>query len=147
MGTYRDLTVYKKSFKLAMTIFDVSELFPKHEKYDLTSQIRRSSRSVCATIAEAYRKRLYRDYFVSKSSDADMENTEVQVWLDFALQCKYISDETYEELINDSNEIGRLLNHMVTNPDNYIGHLSEVRKTNKPTSTLQIEPLQTANLK
>ena len=73
--SFKDLTVYKKAFDLAMEIFEISKSFPKEEKYSLTDQIRRSSRSVCTGIAEAYRKRNYPGYFVSKSSDADMEKT------------------------------------------------------------------------
>ncbi len=78
--SFRDLTVYKKAFSLAMEFFEVTKEFPKEEKYSLTDQIRRSSRSVCTAIAEAYRKRKYENYFVSKTSDADMENSETQVW-------------------------------------------------------------------
>lgn len=79
---FKDLTVYKKAFKLAMEIFQISKIFPKEEIYSLTGQIRRSSRGVCSAIAEAYRKRQYQDYFVSKVSDADMENSETQVcWI------------------------------------------------------------------
>lgn len=111
-----------------MEIFSISKSFAIEEKYDLTSQIRRSSRSVRATIAEAYRKRIYPDYFISKTSDADMENTEVQVCLDFALECSYISNEIYSELVSSSEEVGRLLNHMITNPQSYQGAIAIVKK-------------------
>ena len=86
---FRNLTVYKKAFDLAMDIYHVSKKFPKDELYSLTTQIRKSSRSVCSNIGEGYRKRLYEAYFVSKISDSDMENSETQVWLDFALACEY----------------------------------------------------------
>ncbi len=119
LKSFRDLTVYKKAFSLAMEIFEVSKKFPVEEKYSLTDQIRRSSRSICSCIAEAYRKRNYPAYFVSKTSDADMENSETRVWLDFALACKYISDETRNELESKSMEIGKLLNHMIENPEKY----------------------------
>ena len=89
-GSFRDLTVYKKAFTLAMEIFEISKTFPQEEKYSLTDQVRRSSRSVCSNIGEAYRKRRYKAHFVSKSSDGDMENTETRVWLDFAYSCGYI---------------------------------------------------------
>src|SRR3954466_4285493 len=92
-GSFRDLTVYKKGFELAMEIYELTKSFPKEEKYSLTDQIRRSSRSVCVTVGEAYRKRQYEAYFVSKSSDADMENTETRIWLDFAHSCKYVELE------------------------------------------------------
>ncbi|MFU8845008.1 MAG: four helix bundle protein, partial [Bacteroidales bacterium] len=87
---FKDLTVYKKAFDLAMEIYEISKCFPKEEKYSLTDQIRRCSRSVCANIGEAYRKRRYSKHFVSKISDSDSENAETQVWLEFALSCNYI---------------------------------------------------------
>ncbi|MCU0418590.1 MAG: four helix bundle protein [Cyclobacteriaceae bacterium] len=118
--SFRDLTVYKKAFALAMEIFEVSKSFPKEERYSLIDQIRRSSRAVCSCIAEAYRKRDYQAYFVSKSSDADMENSETQTWLDFAVACHYISHEQQEKLLEQSEEVGRLLNHMVENPALYV---------------------------
>lgn len=117
---FKDLTVYKKSFKLAMEIFQISKTFPKDEIYSLTSQIRRSSRAVCSAVAEAYRKRQYKDYFVNKISDADMENSETQVWLDFILSCEYIKESDKIKLENQSLEIGKLLNHMIHNPDKYL---------------------------
>jgi four helix bundle protein len=83
--SFKNLAAYKKAFTLAMKIFEISKTFPKEEKYSLTDQVRRSSRSVAATIAEPYRKRKYEAYFISKNSDADMENSETQVWLEFAL--------------------------------------------------------------
>lgn len=122
MGNFRDLNVYKKAFELAMLIFVESKNFPSEEKYDLTSQIRRSSRSVCASIGEGYRKRIYPAHFVSKCSDADMENSETQVWLDFALNCKYITKERYDEYLKRSEEIGRMLGHMIENPEKYKGN-------------------------
>ena len=79
MKSFRDLKVYHKAFALAMEIFEITKIFPSEEKYSLISQIRRSSRSVCSSIAEGYRKRLYQAHFVSKNSDADMENSETQV--------------------------------------------------------------------
>jgi len=88
--TFKDLLAFPISFDLAMEIFRVSKNFPKKEKYSLTDQIRRSSRSVSAGIAESYRKRAYTAHFKSKLSDADMGNSETGVWLDFALACEYI---------------------------------------------------------
>lgn len=118
--SFKDLIVYKKAFNLAMKIFDCSKSFPKEETYSLTDQIRRSSRSVCASIAEAYRKRRYEAHFISKTSDADMENSETQVWLQFALECNYLSRIIFDELMNLSEEIGKLLNHMIENPKSYL---------------------------
>jgi four helix bundle protein len=118
--TFRDLTVYKKAFGFAMDIFKVSKGFPQEERYSLTDQVRRSSRSVCSNIGEAYRKRQYQAHFVSKSSDADMENTETRVWLDFALACGYISKKSWDDFELRAEEVGKLLNHMIENPEKYI---------------------------
>lgn len=85
---FQDLLAYKKSFELSMLIFVISKKLPSEEKYSLTDQIRRSSRSVSANIAEATRKRRYEKHFVSKLTDSDSENSETQVWLEYALACK-----------------------------------------------------------
>ena len=119
MADYNKLTVYKKAFGLAMEIFDLTKNFPKEERYSLTDQIRRSSRSVCANIAEAYRKRQYQAHFISKISDADMENSETQVWLDFALSCKYLNTENMVTAKFKTDEIGKLLFHMISYPEKY----------------------------
>ena len=119
MSTFRDLKVYQKAFKLAMDIFKLTKSFPDEEKFGLISQIRRSSRSVCSSIAEAYRKRKYPAHFVSKTTDSDMENSEAQVWLDFSLSCKYIDRENYNDYIKRSEEKGKMLNHMIENPEKY----------------------------
>ena len=116
---FRDLKVYKLSFDLAMNIFQISKEFPKDEKYSLTDQIQRSSRSGCSNIAEAYRKRIYPKHFVSKLTDADGECSETTVWLDFALNCEYISKEKYELIINQYNEVGRMLGGMMQNPEKF----------------------------
>ena len=122
MGTFKDLTVYQKAFNLAMEIFEVTKTFPADERYALVSQLRRSSRSVCRAIGEGYRKRRYPNHFISKMTDADMENSETQISLDFALACKYLSNETHKNLITRSEEVGRLLNHMIENPEKYRGN-------------------------
>ncbi|MFN3999349.1 four helix bundle protein [Algoriphagus sp.] len=116
---YRDLIVYKKAFKLAMRIFEISKNFPREEKFSLTDQIRRSSRSTCTNIGEGYRKRRFPAHFVSKLSDSDMENTETQVWLSFSLACKYIDEVIFNELDQEVVEIGRLLNYMMENPEKF----------------------------
>jgi four helix bundle protein len=118
-GSFRDLIAYQKAFALAMKIFEITKKFPSEEKYELTDQIRRSSRAVCRAIGEGYRKRQYPRHFSSKMSDADMENTETQVSLDFAVTSKYISKEDYNELLDNLEEVGRMLNHMVENPEKY----------------------------
>jgi four helix bundle protein len=119
MGDFNDLLVYKKSFELAMSIFEISKSFPKEEMYSLTDQIRRSSRSTNICLVEAYRKRRYKAHFISKLSDSDMENSETKGWLNFALSCNYLSEETYHQLSIQSDEVGKLLNHMMNNPEKY----------------------------
>lgn len=116
---FKELLAYKKSFELAMEIFDLSKTFPKEEKYSLTDQIRRSSRSVSANIAESYRKRRYVNHFISKLTDSDAENSETFVWLEFSLQCQYINQETFEILNKKSIEIGKLINYMINNPNKF----------------------------
>jgi four helix bundle protein len=109
-----------------MDIFRITRGFTKDETYALTGQSRRSSRSVRSNIAEGYRKRkrLYEAYFISKISDADIENSKTQVWLDFSLAYEYISQKVYDDLSNKSEEFGRMLNHMIKYPEQY-------RKKNK----------------
>lgn len=116
---FQDLLAYKKGFDLAMKFFVVTKNFPKEETYSLTDQIRRSSRSVTITIAEAYRKREYPKHFHSKLTDADSENSETQGWLEYALACEYISSEKFNELTNYSIEIGKLINYMILNPEKF----------------------------
>jgi four helix bundle protein len=116
---FKDLLAYRKSFDLAMEIFELSKKFPKQEIFALTDQIRRSSRSVCAQIAEGYRKRSYPKHFISKLSDADAENAETQVWLQFALSCQYLSSETHTQLLQKSLEVGRLIGTMIRNPERF----------------------------
>ena len=116
---YQDLLAYKKGFEVAMEVFDISKSFPKEETYSLTDQIRRSSRSVCANIAEAYRKREYPKHFHSKLTDSDAENSETQTWLEFALACKYINEETFNKLTERNSEVRKLINYMLLNPGKF----------------------------
>ena len=116
---FREPQAYRKAFLLAMEIFEIIKTFPTDEKYSLTDQIKRSSRSVCANIGEAYRKRKYPKHFIRKLSDSDAENTETQVWLDFSLSRKYINKEKYNDLLLKSEEVGKLLNYMINNPDKF----------------------------
>jgi four helix bundle protein len=102
-----------------MEIFEISKSFPIEERYSLTDQIRRSSRSVSICLLEAYRKKLYPAHFVAKLSDSDMENSETTGWLDFAYACKYITSETFLNLMNKNEEIGKMLGHMIKNPEKY----------------------------
>jgi four helix bundle protein len=119
-GGFKSLKVFQLSYQLAMEIFNNSKNFPKEEKYSLTDQIRRSSRSVCANIAEAYRKRRYPKHFTSKISDADGETSETSVWIDFAKDCKYIDEQMHELLIKRYEEVGKMLGSMADNPGKFI---------------------------
>ncbi len=102
-----------------MRIWQVSKKFPQEERFGLISQIRDSSRSVCVNIVEAYKRRRYKDYFISKLNDSETENSETQVWLDFALACKYIELELYQELKSQNDEIAKLIIYMINNPDKF----------------------------
>jgi four helix bundle protein len=116
---HQDLEVYQLAFANAMEIFNLSNNFPRSELYSLTDQIRRSSRSVCANIAEAFRKRRYRKAFIAKLSDAESEAAETQVWLDFAFNCNYI-DENIKDYLHLQYDfiIGKLVN-MINNSDKW----------------------------
>ena len=116
---FRDLAAYKKAFQQGCEVFDMTLTFPKTEQYSLTDQIRRSSRSVCANLAEAYRKRDYHRHFLLKITDCLGENSETLVWLDFALNCKYINGDLYNKHIELNYEVGKILSHMYKNPDKY----------------------------
>ncbi len=105
-----------------MEIFVITKNFPVEERYSLTDQIRRCSRSICANLAEAYRKRRYPAHFVSKLSDSDAENAETQVWLDFAKSCNYLAPHVHESLTSKSEEVGRLLAFMMQNPEKFTAH-------------------------
>ena len=116
---HRDLKVYQLAYRLAMRVFQESKTFPSEERFSLTSQIRRSSRSVAANIAEGFRKRQYPNMFVSKLADSDAEATETQVWLDFARDCGYLSTEKHKELLSQYEEIGRMLHAMIDHPERF----------------------------
>ena len=116
---FQKLLAYQKSYDLAMQIFEISKQFPKEEVYSLTDQVRRSSRSVTVNIAEAYRKRKYIKHFINKLTDADAENSETSVWLDFAISCSYITETEVEKLKKLSIEVGKLLNYMMNHPDKF----------------------------
>ena len=118
-GGFRDLKVYKLAFRLAMEIFHESKKFPIEERYSLTDQIRRASRSVPGNIGEGYRKKRYPKMFISKMADADGEATETQVWLDFAYECGYLSRMRQLELIAGYEEVGRMLGGMIAHPERF----------------------------
>ena len=110
---FRDLAVYQKARKVSRAIFESSKDFPKEETYSLTDQIRRASRSIGAQIAEAWAKRRYARYFVSKLTDADAEQMETQHWIDEAYECQYLDSKQAEELTKELMQIGRMLNSMI----------------------------------
>jgi four helix bundle protein len=119
--TFRDLLAYQKAFELQQAIFELSKSFPAEEKYSLTDQIRRSSRSVGGNIAEAWRKRRYPAHFVSKLTDADGENAEMQHWLDTARACGYVDEVRRKQLLGLSEESGRLIGKMIQDADRWCG--------------------------
>lgn len=114
------MIVFQLSYSLAMEIFKLSRGFPKEELYSLTDQIRRSSRSVAANIAEGFRKRQYPKVFVNKLSDSDGETTETIVWLDFAKDCGYLSAADRDRLVQKYEEVGRMLGSMMLSPERFI---------------------------
>ena len=117
---HTDLQVYHKTFEAAMTVFDLSKSFPKEEKYSLVDQVRRSSRSVCSNLAEAWRKRRYEAAFISKLSDAEGEAAETQVWLEFAVRCGYLTRDQASELYKSYAEIIRTFVGMINHPETWI---------------------------
>ena len=116
---HQDLDVYRKSFDAAMQIFELSKRFPKEETYSLTDQIRRSSRSVCANLGEAWRKRRYEAAFVSKLNDSEGEAAETQTWLEFAVKCGYLNKEE-GRLFQTSDEIIAMLVTMINHPHSWV---------------------------
>jgi four helix bundle protein len=120
MQGYRDLKVYQLAYRLAMEIFMISKRFPADERYSLTDQIRRSSRSVATNIAEGFRKRQYPKAFLNKLSDADGEATETQVWIDLAKDCGYLPPDVHEKLLRGYGEVGRMLGGMMSDPEKFL---------------------------
>ena len=120
INSAKELRVYRISYELAMRIFDISKRFPPEERFALTSQIRRSSRSVCLNLREAWAKRRYEAYFVSKLTDCDGENSETDSSLDFALDCGYITDEQHARLVELCEEVGRMLGSMIKQPASFL---------------------------
>lgn len=119
IATHKDLRVFQNSFKVSMEIYVLTKSFPKEEIYSLTDQIRRSSRSVCSNLAEAFRKRRYPKAFVSKLSDCEGEAAESQVWLDFALECGYLNREKHEQLYKEYDMILGMLVKMIVEPEKW----------------------------
>ncbi|MBI4748930.1 MAG: four helix bundle protein [Acidobacteria bacterium] len=118
--THNDLEVYQLSLDAAMKIFELTKLFPKEETYSLVDQIRRSSRSVCANLAEAWRKRRYQAAFISKLCECESESAETQVWIEFSSRCEYINREVVLELFETYSRIIRTLVGMATHSETWI---------------------------
>jgi len=120
INSAKDLVVYKKAYAVSMEIFRLSKTWPTEEKYSLTDQIRRSSRSVSANLREAWAKRRYEAHFISKISDCDGENSETDTWLDYARDCEYLAEEKHTYLTGQITEIGKMLGGMLRNPEPFI---------------------------
>ena len=116
INSAKDLDVYKKAYFLAMKVFELSEAFPADERFALTSQIRRSSRSTCLNLREAWAKRKYEAHFVSKLTDCDGENAETESSIDFAKDCGYFTNQQHAELTSVCREIGGMLGKMMSKP-------------------------------
>jgi len=118
--THEDLMIYQKAFQAAITIFELSKRFPDEERYSLTDQIRRSSRSVCANLAEAWRKRRYKASFIAKLNECEAEAAETQVWLKFAVRYQYLSTEEEEKLSGTYNQVLSGLVKMINQPEDWL---------------------------
>ena len=117
---HQDLEVYRKASAAAMRVFELSKSFPKEETYSLIDQIRRASRSVCANLAEAWRKRRYESAFISKICDSEGEAAETQTWIEFSVKCEYMKKETGREIFKEYDEIISMLVSMIANPQKWI---------------------------
>jgi len=130
LNSAKDLEVYKKAYRVSMEIYRLSKAWPIEERYSLTGQVRRSSRSVCSNLREAWAKRRYEAHFVSKLSDCDGENSETDTWLDYARDCGYLSEETHRVLASLVSEVGKMLGAMLSTPQPFL--LSDHKKSPLP---------------
>jgi four helix bundle protein len=122
INSAKELKVYRAAYELAMRVFEISKKFPAEERFALTGQIRRSSRSVCLNLREAWAKRRYEAHFISKLTDCDGENSETESSLDFAGDCRYITREEHAELAALCQEVGRMLGSMIKHPGPFLTH-------------------------
>ena len=120
INSAKDLKVYQEAYALAMEIFELSKQWPPEERYSLTDQIRRSSRSVCSNLREAWSKRRYEAHFIMKLTDCDGENSETDTWLDFAKDCGCLARGDYDRLIERCRSVGKMLGSMLKNPDAFL---------------------------
>ena len=119
VNSFKELIVYQKAYKLAMEIFEISKDFPKEEKYSLTDQIRRSSRSVTSNIAESWAKKRYLKSFVNKLIDSLGEEYETEVWVDYSKDCKYIVNETRDRILSEYDEVRKMLISIINSPEKW----------------------------
>ena len=119
INSFRDLILYQKAYVVSMEIFFLTKKYPKEEKYSLTDQIRRSSRSVCANVSESWAKRRYKKVFVNKLTDSLGEEFETETWLKYSLDCGYINKTEYKNLIKKYEEVRKMLIAMINNPDKF----------------------------
>ncbi|MCT4590645.1 MAG: four helix bundle protein [Carboxylicivirga sp.] len=119
INSFRDLIVYQKAYKISMEIFRLTKTFPKEERYSLVDQIRRSSRSICANLSEAWAKRRYEKVFVNKLTDCLGEEFETETWLKYSLDCEYITEENHTMLMSQYEEVRKMLISMINNPEKF----------------------------
>lgn len=119
INSFKDLIVYQKAYKLAMGIFEITKSFPKEEKYSLTDQIRRSSRSVTSCIAESWAKRRYVKSFINKLTDSLGEEYETEVWVDYSRDSNYITGQEHADLMNGYDEVRKMLISIINNPEKW----------------------------
>lgn len=119
VNSFKELIVYQKAHKCAMEIFEITKTFPKEDKFSLTDQIRRSSRSVSTCIAESWAKRRYIKHFISKLTDSLGEEYETEDWLLYSFECRYITEETYQKMIDEYDEVRKMLISMINNPEKW----------------------------
>ena len=120
INSAKELKVYQGAYALAMEIFEVSKRWPSEEKYSLTDQIRRASRSICTNLREGCSKRRYEAHFISKLTDADGENSETDTWLDFAKDCGYLNGGSHQRLAEKCSSVGKMLGSMLNNPTTFL---------------------------
>jgi four helix bundle protein len=120
INSAKELKVYQEAYSLAMEIFEISKQWPSEEKYSLIDQVRRSSRSVCTNLREAWSKRGYKAHFVSKLTDSDGENSETDTWLDFARDCAYLQESDHARLTDKCAFVGKMLGSMLNNPTPFL---------------------------
>jgi four helix bundle protein len=136
----KDLKVYRKAYKLAMEIFQLTKEWPPEERYSLVDQIRRASRSVCSNLREAWAKRRYEAHFISKLTDADGENSEIDTWLDFALDCGYLDSLDHLRLTAECRQIGAMLGSMLNKPKLFLLRNSDSRPLTSDRRPLTSDP-------